>query len=98
MLITKLAVARLADIARDGRFPDWLGLLGVAIQVTEEAEATDRVLTRTWGEQLLSLMPEYARTGAMLAGILRDGSTVLTWRHLDDTERALRDAATSGAS
>jgi hypothetical protein len=75
-------------IARDGRFPGWLGLLGIALQVTEEAEGVNRVLTSAWGEQLLSLMPEHARTGSTLAAIVRDQRTILTWPNLEEIEHA----------
>jgi hypothetical protein len=88
-LIAKIAVARLVEIAHDGRFPDWLGLLGVALLQTEDAEAVDHVLTAAWGRQLLSLLPEHARSASTFAGILRDESAILTWRNLEDIERAL---------
>jgi hypothetical protein len=88
-LVSKIVNADLADIARRGRFPDWLGFVGLALFKTEEAERNGRVLTKTWSRQLAEMLPAAARADSPLAAILENPRTVLTWRNLEAVEQGL---------
>ncbi len=88
-LASKIATASLAEIGRQGRFPDWLGLLGLALFQTEEAECQDRALTTPWCSQFLALLPSAAKSDSPLARILENSGAILTWRNLESVEQGL---------
>lgn len=60
-MVDVLSAANLDAIAQRGPHPDWLGYLGVALRNTSRSAALSRVLTVSWGSQLLKLLsPESA--------------------------------------
>jgi len=96
-LVERIAPANLAEIARQGRFPDWLGFLGIALQVTEVAEELDRLLTRPWAKQLHAMLPDDEQANPALKRLVTDQQSVLAWRDLELFEEGLKLAHASSA-
>jgi len=85
-----LADAPVTGIRAVGRFPDWLGYLGLGLYWTEDTERQDRHLTRALTPQLLQLIrPETAAHGKLRA-ILVGENTTLRWTDLELVEAELR--------
>jgi hypothetical protein len=88
-LIARIKDADLLRISSDGRFPDWLGLLGLALFHTEDAEQSDRLLTREWAGRLLELVPEGTAAALALAEMCESSERILSWHDLESVEKAL---------
>jgi hypothetical protein len=84
-----VAVLRDADvqaIASKASFPAWLGYLGLALHYTEDAEAEDRELTRSWAPQLANLVLPDSSAWHLLEDVVADQKRTLSWRHLEAVE------------
>lgn len=82
-LLDVLSTAPLDQFQNLGTPSDWLGFLGLALCFTEEAEAQDGTLTRTWGPQLDALVKQAGHTPPRA---LRSGGQLLRWQDLSDYE------------
>ena len=82
----------LEDLRRVGRFPDWLGHLGLVLWHTKETERTSRVLTQSLVPQLVEMLPASAGSAQELRALWEEGRRVLTWSDLGSVERDLMNA------
>jgi hypothetical protein len=85
-----VARATVANIARETRFPDWLGYLGLALLYTEAAEQRDRVLTQALVPQLRELVLEQSPGACLLDELVNPEGQRLDWRQLETIEHSWR--------
>lgn len=72
-------------ISRLAAFPDWLGYIGILLRYTEQAEASNRLLTRAFVPQLIKFVRPNSRGLELLREIER-GSRPLRWTDLETIE------------
>ena len=89
-LLAVLSEASLPKIARQCRFPAWLGYLGLGLSYTEDAETQTLVLTKSWKPQLLEMLPNNADAMRLMKLCLFDGEDgPLRWEDLSRIKEAL---------
>jgi hypothetical protein len=89
-LLAVLSEASLPKIARQCRFPAWLGYLGLGLSYTEGAEKQNLVLTKSWKPQLLEMLPNNADAMRLMKLCLFDGDDApLRWEDLSRIKEAL---------
>ena len=89
-LICVLSGASISQIAKNCRFPGWLGYLGLALSYTEPIESESKVLTAAWVPQLLELLPTHTSSRKLLESMLLDPKeNQLRWQHLEQVEEDL---------
>jgi len=79
--------AKISEIAKRAKFPDWLGYLGLALLFCSENERTSRALTRSMIPQFLDFISPHDSSRQYLEGMLL-GEGTLTWQGLERVERA----------
>ena len=89
-LISILSRASLVKIAKQCRFPAWLGYLGLGLSYTEPAEAEVKQLTASWKPQLLKLLLSNTNMMHLLKLTLFDSDeSQLRWQDLERVEETL---------
>lgn len=81
-LVDVIHGANLLAIASVCRSPDWLGYLGLALHYTEDAERRDRILTLSWGPQLIDMTLPGSRSERVFRSVVDDPTKCLTWERL----------------
>jgi len=56
------------------------------------------VLTRSWGHQLLEMLPVAVQSASPIAAILESSNMILTWRNLESVEEGLLHSGYVGES
>ena len=84
-----LASADLNYLSTNTPLPDWLGYLGLGLCYTEETESMSRLLTLSWGPQLLEFLPGESSAHKLLSEIIHDDRRCLRWTDLESVEIAL---------
>ena len=80
--------ARLSEIAKQSKFPDWLGYLGLVLHFCEENEVKNRTLTKSLIPQFLDLISRHESSPAIFTTKV-NGKRMLSWTDLKRVERAL---------
>jgi hypothetical protein len=80
--------AKIQAIAANGKFPDWLGYLGVLLSFCRDVETESSSLTRAWTPQLCDMLPKESTLRQRLQ-TRAAGSGLLTLDDLEAIEREL---------
>jgi hypothetical protein len=62
--------ASLARIAKECKFPDWLGYLGLVLHHLGGDSEADRQLSLSWAEQLKNIVPRHSRSYINMESII----------------------------
>ena len=81
LLLGIISQVDIKELEQHCRFPDWLGLIGVVLDETTEAEGETRILTNCLVPQLIDLMER--ESDRELIASWYTGERVLIWEDLD---------------
>lgn len=89
MLSDVLSGASLKAIARQSKFPDWLGYLGVVLHMAAQDDEFARHLTKSWLPELRLMVQPRSMSRNRLDEV-RSAREPLRWHHVDGLEWDLR--------
>ncbi len=78
--------SNLARIAKECKFPDWLGYLGLVLHHLGGNPEDDRKLSLSWASQLKNLVPASSRSYTNLESICSTNSKLLSLADLENCE------------
>jgi len=86
LLYRALSEAEIFQIAKECRFPDSLGYLGIGLNTFADLELRRRLLTYGWAPQLRDLVFPDSFSYAALQEMIESPGETLTWRFLSSVE------------